>query len=127
MAFVCSSYEEEKLVSEDGKEDVRTVMHLHPALAPVKAAVLPLSKKLAPLASDIYCQLAKSFDVQYDEAGSIGKRYRRQDSIGTPVCITVDFDSEANQTVTVRDRDSMKQQVVKIADLNSYIENLIKF
>ena len=127
LAFVCSSYEEEKLVSEDGKEDVRTVMHLHPALAPVKAAVLPLSKKLAPLASDIYCQLAKSFDVQYDEAGSIGKRYRRQDSIGTPICITVDFDSEANQTVTVRDRDSMKQQVVKIADLNSYIENLIKF
>ena len=127
LAFVCSSYEEEKLVSEDGKEDVRTVMHLHPALAPIKAAVLPLSKKLAPLASDIYCQLAKSFDVQYDEAGSIGKRYRRQDSIGTPVCITVDFDSEANQTVTVRDRDSMKQQVVKIADLNSYIENLIKF
>ena len=127
LAFVCSSYEEEKLVSEDGKEDVRTVMHLHPALAPIKAAVLPLSKKLAPLASDIYCQLAKSFDVQYDEAGSIGKRYRRQDSIGTPVCITVDFDSEANQTVTVRDRDSMKQQVVKIDDLNSYIENLIKF
>lgn len=127
LAFVCSSYEEEKLVSEDGKEDVRTVMHLHPALAPIKAAVLPLSKKLAPLASDIYCQLAKSFDVQYDEAGSIGKRYRRQDSIGTPVCITVDFDSEANQTVTVRDRDSMKQQVVKIADLNSYLENLIKF
>ena len=127
LAFVCSSYEEEKLVSEDGKEDVRTVMHLHPALAPIKAAVLPLSKKLAPLASDIYCQLAKSFDVQYDEAGSIGKRYRRQDSIGTPVCITVDFDSEANQTVTVRDRDSMQQQVVKIADLNSYIENLIKF
>ena len=127
LAFVCSSYEEEKLVSEDGKEDVRTVMHLHPALAPIKAAVLPLSKKLAPLASAIYCQLAKSFDVQYDEAGSIGKRYRRQDSIGTPVCITVDFDSEANQTVTVRDRDSMKQQVVKIADLNSYIENLIKF
>lgn len=127
LAFVCSSYEEEKLVSEDGKEDVRTVMHLHPALAPIKAAVLPLSKKLAPLASDIYCQLAKSFDVQYDEAGSIGKRYRRQDSIGTPICITVDFDSEANQTVTVRDRDSMKQQVVKIAELNSYIENLIKF
>ncbi len=127
LAFVCSSYEEEKLVSEDGTEDVRTVMHLHPALAPIKAAVLPLSKKLAPLASDIYCQLAKSFDVQYDEAGSIGKRYRRQDSIGTPVCITVDFDSEANQTVTVRDRDSMKQQVVKIADLNSYLENLIKF
>ena len=127
LAFVCSSYEEEKLVSEDGKEDVRTVMHLHPALAPIKAAVLPLSKKLAPLASDIYCQLAKSFDVQYDEAGSIGKRYRRQDSIGTPICITVDFDSEANQTVTVRDRDSMKQQVVKIADLNSYLENLIKF
>ena len=127
LAFVCSSYEEEKLVSEDGKEDVRTVMHLHPALAPIKAAVLPLSKKLAPLASDIYCQLAKSFDVQYDEAGSIGKRYRRQDSIGTPICITVDFDSEANQTVTVRDRDSMKQQVIKIADLNSYIENLIKF
>ena len=127
LAFVCSSYEEEKLVSEDGKEDVRTVMHLHPALAPIKAAVLPLSKKLAPLASDIYCQLAKSFDVQYDEAGSIGKRYRRQDSIGTPICITVDFDSEANQTVTVRDRDSMKQKVVKIADLNSYLENLIKF
>ncbi|MGN1398805.1 MAG: glycine--tRNA ligase [Erysipelotrichaceae bacterium] len=127
LAFVCSSYDEEKLVSEDGKEDVRTVMHLHPALAPVKAAVLPLSKKLSGLAEDIYCQLAKSFDVQYDEAGSIGKRYRRQDSIGTPICITVDFDSEANQTVTVRDRDTMKQEVVKISDLNSYIENMIKF
>ena len=127
LAFVCSSYEEEKLVSEDGKEDVRTVMHLHPALAPIKAAVLPLSKKLAPLASDIYCQLAKSFDVQYDEAGSIGKRYRRNDAIGTPFCITYDFDSENDGSVTVRHRDSMEQERVKISDLKEYLRKRLEF
>lgn len=127
LAFVCDSYDVEQLCSEQGKEDSRVVMHLHPALAPIKAAVLPLSKKLSPLAIDIYTKLAKSFDVQYDEAGSIGKRYRRQDSIGTPVCITVDFDSEANQTVTVRDRDTMQQKTIKIEELEDYLNNLIKF
>ncbi len=127
LAFVCDSFDIENLVDANGKEDQRTVMHLHPALAPIKAAVLPLSKKLSPLAMDIYTKLAKSFDVQFDETGSIGKRYRRQDSIGTPVCITVDFDSETNQTVTVRDRDSMKQETIKIDEIEDYLNKLIKF
>ncbi|MDO4377575.1 MAG: glycine--tRNA ligase [Erysipelotrichia bacterium] len=127
LAFVCDSYDVEQLSNEPGKEDSRVVMHFHPALAPIKAAVLPLSKKLAPLATEIYLKLAKSFDVQYDEAGSIGKRYRRQDSIGTPVCITVDFDSETNKTVTIRDRDTMKQETIKIDELDEYLNNLVRF
>ena len=126
LAFVCNSYEEEN-IGTDEKEDIRIVMHFHPALAPIKAAVLPLSKKLSDQAFEIYKNLAKSFDVQYDETGSIGKRYRRQDAIGTPLCITIDFDTEPNGTVTVRDRDTMKQEIVKIEDLEKYIAEYIKY
>ncbi len=126
LAFVCDAYEEEN-IGTDEKKDIRTVMHFHPALAPVKAAIFPLSKKLSDQAFEIYKNLAKSFDVVYDETGSIGKRYRRQDAIGTPLCITVDFDTEPNGTVTVRDRDTMKQEVVKIEDLENYITEYIKY
>ena len=126
LAFVCNSYEEEN-IGTDEKEDIRIVMHFHPALAPIKAAVLPLSKKLSDQAFEIYKNLAKSFDVQYDETGSIGKRYRRQDAIGTPLCITIDFDTEPNGTVTVRNRDTMKQESVKIEDLEKYIAEYIKY
>ena len=126
LAFLCNAYEEEMLDEE--KNDVRTVLHLHPALAPFKAAVLPLQKnKLGGLASEIYQDLAKYFMVDYDETGSIGKRYRRQDEIGTPVCITVDFDTETDQSVTVRDRDTMTQERVKISDLKAYIEKMQQF
>jgi glycyl-tRNA synthetase len=127
LAFVCDSYEEEELTMANGNKDVRTVMHLHPALAPYKAAILPLQKKLGDKAHELYCQLAKYFDVDYDETGSIGKRYRRQDAIGTPICITVDFDTENDGCVTVRDRDSMQQERVKIEDLRGYIEKMIQF
>ncbi|MEG0775758.1 glycine--tRNA ligase [Clostridium sp.] len=123
LAFLCNAYEEEEL--EGG--DVRTVMHLHPALAPFKAAVLPLSKKLSDKALDVYSMLSKKFSVDYDEAGSIGKRYRREDEIGTPFCITVDFDTLENNTVTVRDRDTMEQIRLSIDELVGYIDNKIEF
>ena len=124
LAFLCNAYEEEEL--EGG--DVRTVLHLHPALAPFKAAVLPLQKnKLGGLASEIHAELAKYFPVDYDETGSIGKRYRRQDEIGTPFCITVDFDTETTGNVTVRNRDTMQQDVVAIDNLGSYLEERIDF
>ena len=124
LAFLCNAYDEQEL--EGG--DVRTVLHLHPALAPYKAAVLPLQKnKLGGLASEIHAELSKYFMVEYDETGSIGKRYRRQDEIGTPFCITVDFDTEADGTVTVRDRDTMEQQRVKVEDLKAFIEEKIRF
>ena len=124
LAFLCNAYEEQEL--EGG--DVRTVLHLHPALAPYTAAVLPLQKnKLGGLASQIHDELAKYFMVEYDETGSIGKRYRRQDEIGTPFCITVDFDTEADGTVTVRDRDTMQQERVKVEDLRSFIEGKLRF
>ncbi len=126
LAFVCDAYDEENIGTEE-KEDIRTVMHFHPALAPIKAAIFPLSKKLSDQAFEIYKNLAKSFDVVYDETGSIGKRYRRQDAIGTPLCITVDFDTEEKGTVTVRDRDTMQQELVKIEDLEEYIANYIKY
>ena len=107
---------------------MRTVLHLHPALAPYKAAVLPLQKnKLGGLATQVYEQLVKYFPVEYDETGSIGKRYRRQDEIGTPFSICVDFDTEATQTVTVRDRYTMEQERVAIADLRNYIEERLRF
>jgi len=125
-AFISDSFAIEDL-SKDGKEDSRTVMRFSPALAPIKAAVFPLTKDHREKAMDIYCQLAKSFDVQYDESGSIGKRYRRQDAIGTPLCITVDNETIENGTVTVRERDSMQQIVLKVEELESYIANLIKF
>ena len=98
-------------------------MHLHPAIAPVKASVLPLSKKLSEQAREVYAMLAKHFNVEYDETGSIGKRYRRQDEIGTPFCFTYDFDSlEKDGCVTVRDRDTMEQERIKIEDLDAYFE-----
>ena len=124
LAFLCNAYEEQEL--EGG--DVRTVLHLHPALAPYKAALLPLQKnKLGTLASEIHADLAKYFPVDYDETGSIGKRYRRQDEIGTPFTICVDFDTEATQSVTVRDRDTMLQERVALKDLRSYIEERMRF
>lgn len=102
-------------------------MHLHPALAPFKAAVLPLSKKLSDKAQEVYAMLAKKFPVDYDEAGSIGKRYRREDEIGTPFCITVDFDTMEDNTVTVRDRDTMEQVRMPISELVAYIEEKMEF
>ena len=124
LAFLCDSYDEEQL--EGG--DTRVVLHLHPALAPYKAAVLPLQKnKLGDKAREVYAMLAKKFSVDYDETGSIGKRYRRQDEVGTPMCITVDFDTLETGMVTVRDRDTMQQEHVAIDDLAAYIEKRIDF
>jgi len=123
LAFLIDAYEDEQL--EDGTS--RTVMHLHPALAPYKAAILPLSKKLSEEATEVFSALAKDFNVDYDETGSIGKRYRRQDEVGTPFCITYDFDSKEDGMVTVRDRDTMEQTRVKIADLKSFIESKVQF
>ena len=133
LAFLCDAYDEEVIDAE--KNDVRTVMHLHPALAPFKCAILPLSKKLGDKANEIYAQLSKHFMVDYDDAGSIGKRYRRQDEIGTPFCITVDFETvgdpekgiEADNCVTVRDRDTMEQVRLPISQLVSYIEEKMQF
>ncbi len=122
LAFLCNAYEEEAL--EDG--DSRLVLHLHPALAPYKVAVLPLSKKLSDKADEIYTKLSKSFMCDYDEAGSIGKRYRREDEIGTPYCVTVDFETENDGCVTIRDRDTMEQVRVKIDELEKWIEERIK-
>ena len=123
LAFLVDAYDEEEL--EGG--DVRTVMHLHPALAPYKAAVLPLSKKLSEKADEVYSLLAKNFNIEYDETGSIGKRYRRQDEIGTPFCITVDFETENDGCVTIRHRDSMTQERVKIEELNDFIAKSLEF
>lgn len=123
LAILCDAYDEEAV----DEKDVRTVMHFHPALAPVKAAVLPLSKKLSDKAAEIYDELSKHFNTDFDEAGSIGKRYRRQDEIGTPFCITYDFDSENDGCVTVRDRDTMTQERIKTEDLVAYIEKRMEF
>ena len=125
LAFLCDAYDEEVIDAE--KNDVRTVLHLHPALAPFKAAVLPLSKKLSDDAMEVYTQLAKYFNVDFDETGSIGKRYRREDEIGTPYCITYDFESKEDGCVTVRDRDTMEQVRIPIAELKSYLEEKIAF
>ncbi len=125
LAVLCDAYDEETVDPE--KNDVRTVLHLHPALAPVKAAVLPLSKKLSEQAGEIYADLSKYFAVDYDDAGSIGKRYRRQDEIGTPLCITYDFDSLEDGCVTVRDRDTMSQVRISIEELRNYIDKVIEF
>jgi glycyl-tRNA synthetase len=123
LAFLCDAYDEEEI----GEGDIRTVLRLHPALAPFKAAVLPLSKKLSDKAVEIHNELAKYFPTDFDETGSIGKRYRREDEIGTPFCITYDFDSENDGCVTVRDRDTMQQERIKIADLREYIEKKLEF
>ncbi len=123
LAFLCNAYDEET----DEKGDTRVVMHFHPALAPFKAAILPLSKKLSNEATEIYNELSKYFSVDYDETGSIGKRYRREDEIGTPICITYDFDSLEDKCVTVRDRDTMEQKRIPITDLKEYIEKSLEF
>ena len=123
LAFLCNAYDEET----DEKGDTRVVMHFHPALAPFKAAILPLSKKLSNEATEIYNELSKYFSVDYDETGSIGKRYRREDEIGTPICITYDFDSLEDKCVTVRDRDTMEQKRIPISDLKEYIEKSLEF
>ncbi len=126
LTVVTEAYDEEDIGTPE-KPDVRTVMHFHPALAPFKACVLPLSKKLAEPAQKLFDTLAKHFSVDYDEAGSIGKRYRRQDEIGTPICVTYDFESVEDGCVTVRDRDTMEQERIKIEDLVSYISKKIEF
>ena len=122
LAFLCNSYEEEKITDED----TRIVLHLHPALAPYKVAILPLSKKLSEKAEKIYEKLSKSFMCDYDESGSIGKRYRREDEIGTPYCVTIDFETLEDESVTVRDRDTMEQIRIKIDDLENYIKEKIE-
>ena len=123
LAFLVDAYDEETI----GEGDVRTVLHLHPALAPVKAAVLPLSKKLSEKALELYDELAKEFPVDFDETGSIGKRYRREDEIGTPFCITYDFDTENDGCVTVRDRDTMEQVRIPLSEVKAYISERLKF
>ena len=123
LALLCNSYDKEEV----GEGDVRTVLHLHPYIAPYKVAVLPLSKKLSDKANEVYNALAKTFMCDYDEAGSIGKRYRREDEIGTPYCVTVDFDTLEDGCVTVRDRDTMEQTRIKIDELEKYIEKRIEF
>ena len=123
LAFLCDAYDEE----QDEKGDTRVVLHLHPALAPFKAAVLPLSKKLSEKATEVFSDLSSDFMVDFDDAGSIGKRYRRQDEIGTPICITYDFDSLEDNCVTVRDRDTMEQKRIPISELKGYIANAVKF
>ena len=123
LAFLCSAYDEEEL--EGG--DMRTVMRFHPAIAPVKVGILPLSKKLSEPCEKIYAELSKHWNCEFDERGNIGKRYRRQDEIGTPLCITYDFESENDGAVTVRDRDTMEQERVPISELVNYINNKIDF
>ena len=123
LAFLCNAYDEEEIA----EGDVRTVLHLHPALAPYKVAVLPLSKKLSEKAEEVYSNLSKKFMCDYDEAGSIGKRYRREDEIGTPYCVTIDFDTLDDNCVTIRDRDTMEQVRVKIDELEAWIQEKVDF
>ena len=123
LAFLCNSYDEEEV----GDGDIRTVLHLHPALAPYKVAVLPLSKKLSEKANEVYGMLSKKFMCDYDEAGSIGKRYRREDEIDTPYCVTIDFDTLEDNQVTIRDRDTMEQVRISIDELENWISKKIEF
>ena len=125
LALLCEAYDEE--IIDEEKNDMRVVLHLHPVVAPYKAAVLPLSKKLSEDAMKVYDMLCKKFMVDFDETGSIGKRYRRQDEIGTPVCVTFDFDSLEDNCVTVRDRDTMQQERIAISDLADYIAKRLEF
>ncbi|MBP3719539.1 MAG: glycine--tRNA ligase [Eubacterium sp.] len=125
LAFLCEAYDEEVLDAE--KNDVRTVLHFHPAIAPVKIGVFPLSKKLNEGAEKVFAELSKYWNCEYDDRGAIGKRYRRQDEIGTPFCITYDFDSEEDGAVTVRDRDTMEQERVNVEDLKAYFEEKLAF
>ncbi len=126
LAFLCEAYDEENLGTEEAP-DIRTVLRFHPALAPVKIGILPLSKKLNEGAEKIYAQLSKKYNCEFDDRGNIGKRYRRQDEIGTPFCITYDFDSETDNCVTVRFRDSMEQERVAIADLENWFADKFTF
>lgn len=128
LAFLSDAYREEITTDEAGKEDVRVVLGLHPEIAPFKVAILPLSKKeeLTSIADKLRDQLAEDFDVTYDETASIGKRYRRQDEIGTPFCVTIDFDTINDQAVTIRHRDTMKQERIPMAQLNSYVAGKLK-
>ncbi len=123
LAFLCSAYDEEEI----GEGDVRTVLHFHPAIAPIKIGILPLSKKLTEGAEAIYSMLSKKYNCEFDDRGNIGKRYRRQDEIGTPFCITYDFESQEDQSVTIRDRDTMEQIRVKIDDLPAYFADKFDF
>ena len=123
LAFLCSAYDEEEL--EGG--DTRTVLHFHPALAPVKIGVLPLSKKLNEGAEKVFAELSKYYNCEFDDRGNIGKRYSRQDEIGTPFCVTYDFESEEDQAVTVRFRDSMEQVRVPIAELDAWFADKFTF
>ena len=123
LAFLCAAYDEEEI----GEGDVRTVLHFHPAIAPVKVAVLPLSKKLNEGAEEIFAELSKYYNCEFDDRGNIGKRYRREDEIGTPFCITYDFESETDGCVTVRDRDTMEQVRIPIAELKNYLEEKLAF
>lgn len=122
LTFLTDSYEEQEL-----EKDTRVVLHLHPYLAPYKACIMPLSKQLSEKADEIFADLSKSFMIEYDEAGSIGKRYRRQDAIGTPFCITVDFETANDNKVTVRHRDSMEQERVLVSELKEYISKHLTF
>jgi glycyl-tRNA synthetase len=123
LAFLCEAYDEEEVA----EGDVRTVLRFHPALAPVKAAVLPLSKKLSGDAMKVYEKLAKNFNCEFDETGSIGKRYRRQDEIGTPFCVTFDFESLEDESVTIRFRDSMEQVRIKIDELENWFAERLAY
>ena len=126
IAFLCEAYDEEDIGTPE-KPDVRTVFHFHPALAPVKIGVLPLSKKLNESAEKVFAQLSKTYNCEYDDRGTIGKRYRRQDEIGTPFCVTYDFDSEEDHCVTVRDRDTMEQERIAIDELDAYFAKKFEF
>ena len=123
LTVLCDAYDEEEV----GEGDVRTVLHLHPSIAPYKAAVLPLSKKLSEKATEVFEKLSKKYMCEYDEAGSIGKRYRREDEIGTPYCITIDDETLENNTVTIRDRDTMQQVTISVDEIQNYISERIKF
>ena len=127
LAFLCEAFTEDEAPDDKGKMQTRTVMKLHPRLAPVKAAVFPLVKKdgMPEVAKEIYGELKQKFTTFYDEKGAVGRRYRRQDEAGTPFCITVDTDSLKDQTVTVRDRDTLDQWRVKIADLSDELNSRI--
>lgn len=127
LAFLCDAYDEETVKDAEGKDDVRTVLRLHPFIAPYKVAVLPLAKKLSDKAEPLYRELSKHFMTDYDVTGSIGKRYRRQDEIGTPFCICVDFDTLEDEAVTIRDRDTMDQVRIPICEVKDYIEERLKF
>ncbi len=127
LAFLVDAYDEEAVTDVNGREDTRTVLRLHPALAPFKCAVLPLAKKLAGTALPIYEELCGYFNCDYDESGSIGKRYRREDEIGTPYCVCVDFDTLDDKCVTVRDRDTMEQVRIPADAVRAYIEERLKF